>query len=263
MTLTNGQIEQFVEEGFVRIDEAFPRSTADAAREILRRDLPCDPDDPSTWTKPVIRLGEHAEPPFVEAANTPRLHAAFDALLGTGRWEPRHSLATFPVRFPHRDDPGDAGWHVDASFPPEQYTDDYLHWRVNYRSRDRMLLMLFLFSDTGEHDAPTRIRIGSHRDVARLLVPYGEKGLAIMPLAGKADVTTNCPITQATGDAGTVYLCHPFLVHAAQPHRGRVPKFMAQPGLNPREQILLERADGAYSPVERAIREAISSARAP
>jgi hypothetical protein len=169
-------------------------------------------------------------------------------------------MVAFPIRFPHPDDPGDAGWHVDASFPPKKYTDDFLHWRVNYRSRDRMLLMLFLFSDTGEDDAPTRLRIGSHRDVARLLVPYGENGLSIMPLAGKAVVTESRPITLATGDAGTVYLCHPFLVHAAQRHRGCTPKFMAQPGLLPKEQITLERAGGCYSPVERSIREALGLA---
>lgn len=261
MTLTSAQIEQFVEEGFVRIDEAFPRSVAAAAREILWRDLPCDPNDASTWTKPVIRLGEHSEPPFFAAANTPRLHEAFNALVGRGRWLPCERMISFPVRFPHADDPGDAGWHVDASFPPlGQYTDDYLQWRVNYRSRDRMLLMLFLFSDTGEDDAPTRIRIGSHRDVARLLVPYGENGLNIMTLAGEAVVTADCSVTLATGDAGTAYLCHPFLVHAAQMHRGRVPKFMAQPGLIPKEQIALERADGNYSPVERSIRAAIAPA---
>jgi hypothetical protein len=258
VTLTKGQIEQFVEEGFVRIDDAFPRRLADAAREILWRETGCNPNDPATWTKPVVRVGEISDPTFAEAANTPRLHEAFDALLGQGRWLPCGRMISFPVRFPHPDDPGDAGWHVDASFPPDTYTDDFLHWRVNYRSRDRMLLMLFLFSDTGEDDAPTRFRVGSHRDIARLLVPYGEKGLSIMALAGKAAVTDNHPVTFATGAAGTVYLCHPFLVHAAQMHRGRVPKFMAQPGLIPREQIALERADGNYSPVERSIREAIA-----
>lgn len=35
----------------------------------------------------------------------------------------------------------------------------------------------------------------------------------------------------ATGAAGTVYLCHPFLVHAAQPHRGKEVRFLAQPPL--------------------------------
>ncbi|MGN6147137.1 MAG: phytanoyl-CoA dioxygenase family protein [Rhizomicrobium sp.] len=258
MSLTGNQIEQFVEEGFVRIDEAFPRGVADKARGILWREIGCDPNDPLTWTKPVVRIGELSEPVFAEAANTERLYDAFDALLGQGRWLPCQRMISFPVRFPHPDDPGDAGWHVDASFPPETYTDDFLQWRVNWRSRDRLLLMLFLFSDTSEDDAPTRLRIGSHRDIARLLVPHGERGLNILELAGEAVVTENRPVTFATGEAGTVYLCHPFLVHAAQMHRGRVPKFMAQPGLIPREQVMLNRADGDHSPLERSIRDAIA-----
>lgn len=58
----------------------------------------------------------------------------------------------------------------------------------------------------------------------------------------------------ATGGAGTVYLCHPFLVHAAQPHRGKEPRFMAQPPLCPAEPLQLCREDQQYSPVESAIR---------
>jgi hypothetical protein len=61
----------------------------------------------------------------------------------------------------------------------------------------------------------------------------------------------------ATGSAGTVYLCHPFLVHAAQPHWGTKPRFMAQPPLYPAEPFCLNRLDGAYSPVEQAIRQAL------
>jgi len=40
-------------------------------------------------------------------------------------------------------------------------------------------------------------------------------------------------IAAGTGDAGTVYLCHPFLVHASQPHQGYCPRFLAQPPLLP------------------------------
>ena len=45
--------------------------------------------------------------------------------------------------------------------------------------------------------------------------------------------TGGCDQALAIGPAGTVYLCHPFLVHAAQPHRGSQPRFMAQPPLLP------------------------------
>ncbi len=246
----------FIADGFIRIDRAFPKAVAEEARAILWRDTGCDPHDPATWTRPVVRLGQYGQPPFRAAANSPAIHAAFDAMVGTGRWLPRPALGTFPIRFPSLDDPGDDGWHVDASFGEDN--PDFMEWRVNIHSRGRALLMLFLFSDVGPDDAPTRIRAGSHIDIARRLAPAGEAGLTLRELAadGFAE-SAGRPEVRAVGEAGTVYLCHPFLVHAAQRHRDTEPRFMAQPPLLPREPIRLERADGVYSPVERAIREAI------
>ncbi len=134
--LDDAQVRRFIEDGFIRIDRAFPRDLADEGREILWRDTGCDPHDPATWTKPVIRLGD---------------------------------------------------------------------------SRRR-------------------------RSGKRL------------------DLNEDRPIALATGEAGTVYLCHPFLIHAAQPVRGSRPRFMAQPPLIRAEPFHLHRDDGAYSPVEIAIR---------
>lgn len=256
--LSAEQVTRFIRDGFVRLDGAFPRELADQGRAILWRDTKCDPDDPTTWTQPVIRLGHYGEEPFRKAANAPLLHAAFDQLVGKGRWRPRPNLGTFPVRFPHSQDPGDAGWHVDLSFPGE--TDDpneqkdFSAWRVNVTSRGRALLMLFLFSDVGERDAPTRIRAGSHLDMARYLAPAGEAGMSHLMLDGMG---ADRPQAFATGEAGTVYLCHPFLVHAAQPHHGSNPRFMAQPPLHPSEPLSLDRENGDYSPVEIAIRQAL------
>jgi Phytanoyl-CoA dioxygenase (PhyH) len=262
--LSAAQIEQFSQDGFVAIDEAFPRRLADEARAIMWPDLPCEPDDPASWTRPVIRLGGYGDEPFRLAANTPVLHAAFDQLVGRGRWQPRDGLGTFPVRFPHPDDPGDAGWHVDVSFPPPDGRLDERHdfsdWRVNITSRGRALLMLFLFSDVGEDDAPTRIKVGSHRDVARRLEGAGEAGLSLAEL-GRFAAALDRPTTFATGQAGTVYLCHPFLVHAAQKHRGKQPRFLAQPPLHPAEPFRLHRESGDYSPVEIAIRSALAADR--
>jgi hypothetical protein len=121
--------------------------------------------------------------------------------------------------------------------------------------------MLFLFSDVGENDAPTRIRVASHLDVARMLAPAGESGLSLTDLAanGFAETAERREIL-ARGEAGTVYLCHPFLVHAAQPHRGTRPRFLAQPPLLPAEPFLLNRTDNKYSPVEQAIRNALQDA---
>jgi hypothetical protein len=54
------------------------------------------------------------------------------------------------------------------------------------------------------------------------------KGRALLMLP------SGMPEATATGVAGTVFLCHPFLVHAAQRHRGATPRFLAQPPLVPR-----------------------------
>lgn len=254
--LDDAQIAHFVERGFVRLDHAFSPALAQEARAILWRDLGCDADDPASWTKPVIRLGMYTDAPFVAAANTPLLHRAFDQLIGAGRWLPCRAMGTFPVRFPSPEDPGDAGWHVDVSFGFDD--PDFMNWRVNLASKGRALLMLFLFSDVGEDDAPTRIRVGSHQDIARQLAPAGEAGLSLRELAADGFAgSAGREEVLATGQAGTVYLCHPFLVHSAQPHRGKAPRFMAQPPLLPREPLSLDREDGACSPVEIAIRRTL------
>ena len=94
--------------------------------------------------------------------------------------------------------------------------------------------MLFLFSDVGDDDAPTRLRVGSHFDIARRLEPHGAEGLTLGELASTEFAeSSHRPEVVATGPAGTVYLCHPFLVHSAQPHHGRHPRFVAQPPLLP------------------------------
>jgi hypothetical protein len=256
--LSAAQVERFVHDGFVRIDGAFSRELADACRRILWLATGCAEDQPSTWTRPLIRIGEIPNPLFREAANTPRLHAAYDALVGPGRWSPRGSLGTFPIRFPSADDPGDCGWHIDVSFGTDG-EPDFLKWRANVTSQGRALLMLFLFSDVGDDDAPTRLRVGSHFDVARRLEPHGAEGLTLGELASTDFAeSSHRPECRGTGPAGTVYLCHPFLVHAGQPllHADK-PRFLAQPPLLPKEPLDPWRDDPA--PVERAIRMAVLS----
>jgi hypothetical protein len=56
----------------------------------------------------------------------------------------------------------------------------------------------------------------------------------------------------ATGQAGDVYLCHPFLVHTATwPHRGTMPRMLAQPAIHIRDGFNLDGSDP--SPVAQAI----------
>ncbi|MFF7971461.1 phytanoyl-CoA dioxygenase family protein [Streptomyces sp. NPDC007905] len=248
-------VERFLTDGFVRIEGAFPPRVAEDAARLLWRETGYDPDDPGTWKDPVVWVGGMAQGPFAAAANSAPLHEAFDLLVGAGRWEPRYSLGTFPLRFPHPDEPDDAGWHIEGGYLP----DGEAHYHANLRSRDRALLMLFLFSEVTEADAPTRIRVGSHLDVPRILEPYGERGASFLELGPQvAAASAHRPLAHATGRPGDVYLCHPFLVHAAQPHHGTRPRFMAQPPLYPAVPYELDRPDGNHSAVERAIRRGLS-----
>jgi hypothetical protein len=256
MSLSPEQIEHFVAQGFVKIEGAFSRAQAKACEDALWRQAGLSPDKPEGWTQPVIRLAGSGEAPFREAANTEVLHRAFDQLVGEGRWRRNDWLGTFVLRFPVSGPVNDDGWHIDASFAgPDSSAYDFLSWRMNVTSRNRALLMLFLLTDCGEDDAPTRIRAGSHLSMAKRLAPFGEAGVSLGDLAKTGfDDSADCPQAVATGEAGTVYLCHPFLVHAAQAHRGKRPRFLAQPPLSPVEPLQLERSDSGCSPVERAIR---------
>lgn len=242
--LSGEEIETFVRDGFVRIGGAVPPEVAARCRAELWQATGCDPDDPATWTRPVVRIPGLSSAPFREAANTAVLHEAFDQLVGPQRWHRPQGLGTFPVRFPSPEPPGDDGWHLDAG-----YTDP-----MTLRSHGRALLMLFLFSDVGDQDAPTLLRTGSHRDVPQLLA---QGGLNWLDLCGAAvPASGNRPVVSATGQAGDVFLCHPFLIHSAQPHRGTTPRFMAQPPLEPAAELDPDAA--SPTPVERAVQQALA-----
>ncbi|MDQ8728377.1 phytanoyl-CoA dioxygenase family protein [Bradyrhizobium sp. LHD-71] len=250
--LTLHQVQAFIADGFVKVETAFCTDVAKRCRDELWADIGLSPDHPENWIQPVVRVGSKASPPFIEAANTGLLHRAYDQLVGKDRWVAPRGLGTFPIRFPSQDAPGDDGLHVDMSFGDDD--PDFMSWRANVTSRGRALLMLFLFSDVGPDDAPTRIRKRSHAIIARELLPYGDAGATLRQLSANGFASTeDCEVELATGAAGTVYLCHPFLVHAAQPHRGKRPRFMAQPPLMPRGEF-----DPALppSPVQVAIRQA-------
>lgn len=257
MSLSAAQIDSFITKGFIKIENAFSNKVADECRSILWKATECDPSNPTTWTKPVIRIGEIGLEPFRKAANTDVLHQAFDQLVGNGNWLPKMTLGSFPIRFPSKEPAGDTGWHVDASFPGEN-PDNYLDWRINLYSKGRALLMLFLFSDVTEIDAPTVLKIGSHLDVAQILEKEGDNGLSFTELAQRLEVVKNREETIATGKAGDVYLCHPFLVHRAQDHHGSNPKFMAQPSLMTKQDFNIFRSAELLSPVEIAIIKGIN-----
>lgn len=249
--LSNQQIQHFIRTGFVKVENAFSDEIAAECISLLWEEINLKPDQPKTWNEPVIRINELNHSPFLEAANTTQLLKAYQQL-AHNNWRPLESMGSFPIRFPSKREANDTGWHVDASFQGDN-PENFLEWKINIRSKGRALLMLFLFSDVTETDAPTKIIKGSHINVARLLHSSGESGLSFMELAKKLGDIPSQDIALATGKAGTVYLCHPFIVHAAQNHNGSFPRFMAQPPLISKYDFNLDKSYEDACPVEKAI----------
>ncbi len=254
--LSASDLEDFSERGYLRVHAAFTPAIADRCRALAADQLGIDLSEPASWTRPVVRGLVKGEA-LREAANSPALVDAVGQLLDPERWQPRPNLGAFVVRFPCQTDPGDTGWHIDSSFQPEGDR----RWFVNYRSEQRGLLLLCLLSDVGSSDAPTRILPGSHLEMAKLLYPAGEAGLPGAAAGQESEIPlpdTSGPVEMATGEAGDVFLCHPFLVHAAGwPHPESTPRFIAQPPIGLTGSLQPDAPESRLSVVARAIRRGI------
>jgi Phytanoyl-CoA dioxygenase (PhyH) len=245
---------RFVRDGFVKLTAAVPLPVVEACVDLLWEAVGLDRHDPSTWTQPVYWVGGMSQPPFVQAMNSVVLLQACDELAGPGRWKPRNSMGSFPLRFPHDEEPPGLGWHVEGSYTPEGSDTPW----TNVMSRDRALLALFLFTDVEVEDGPTRIRVGSHLAVPAVLQPFGEEGAPGPKFAPQLVAATDaCQEALATGRAGDVYLCHPFLVHAAQANHGYRPRFISQPAIPANYPYRIDRPRSELSPVERTISQGL------
>ncbi|HJY55715.1 MAG TPA: hypothetical protein VJ418_04975 [Streptosporangiaceae bacterium] len=120
-------------DGYVAVRGAFDAGTAAACREVIWAALGergVREDDPATWP-PLVHIDSLGGGPFAAAGTSPVLAAAYDELIGPGRWAPQvHAGGTVVVRFPSQDR-ANAGYHIEGSYDgPGGY------W-VNVQSRAR------------------------------------------------------------------------------------------------------------------------------
>ncbi|MDG4663822.1 phytanoyl-CoA dioxygenase family protein [Mycobacterium sp. 236(2023)] len=227
-------VESFAADGFIKVEQAAPRAVADAARELLWQRIGLSPHERAGWREPVVWTADlTGEGPFGEIARSPVLADALDQICGAGGWVPRGSLGNIPVRFPVAPAADDRGWHIDLNTALPDGS-----WVVS--GRPQTLLLLTLLSEVTVDDAPTRIRAGSHRDVATALEDLQLDAFAAGALVDR--VSAGRPVRHAIGSPGDMYIVHPFTVHAADEHRGSAPRFMAQSPLMLRDFGVLSRA---------------------
>lgn len=243
-------IEAFCREGYTCLSAAVAPDVVDACCDSVWAALEVQGvmrGDPTTWTEPVVRV-RCIDESLVTAERSPALVECYDTLIGTGRWlAPGSPGDVIPVRFPSERPPADVGWHVEGNWEgPVEYHADV--W-----STGRGLFALMLLTDTDLDDAPMGMMPGSHLAVPGVLEPHGEAGLggaAIVEAFDPAIMSRRADY--ATGRAGDVYLCHPFLVHTATwPHRGTEPRIAVVVKVEIHGRIELDGSD--TSPVARTI----------
>lgn len=286
--LTETQVEQFIDRGCVKLEEAFPRKQALAAQDFLWERLAergVAKDDPATWTEPMVHIKEVYTDPVFQACETERLADAVEDLVGAGRWAGRGKPAQWgwwPVNFAVGADRAwdvpTGGWHWDGQ-----------QFRHSVTAPDQGLLLLPHFSEVGPHGGGTVVAEGSHEIVARLLSEYPDgvehpealdrcrrehpwlaELTGVTPGDGAPRVEkfmerttvdeagTSLNVIETIASPGDVILCHPFLYHAASQNLSGVPRFMCNRTAPLRELMQLERPDGDYSPVEISIKKALA-----
>jgi hypothetical protein len=248
-TLGFVDVDRFIRDGYVAIRGAVDAETVAACRELIWESMAgrgVRREEPATWP-PLVEIDDLGAGPFAAAGMSPALTAAYDELIGAGRWSPPVDAGNaVVVRFPS-EDRANVGYHIEGSYPGPAGQ----RWWVNIHSRARGLLALFLFTDVGSQDAPTRLMRGSHLAVPEFLVPYGEQGTDADAEFWRPSALC-LPVAHATGSAGDVFLCHPFIVHTATwPHRGTGPRMIAQPAVHAADGFAVDGSDPW--PVARAI----------
>ncbi|MFC0334463.1 phytanoyl-CoA dioxygenase family protein [Paenibacillus sepulcri] len=184
--LTKSQIEQFIELGYVHLEEAFPRKSALAAQDFLWTEIEkqgVKKNDRSSWNQPMVHIKEQFDAEEFQVCNTMRLANAIEDVVGEGRWKERSIYGQdgdktqwgwWPINFASGADlPWDVptkGWHWDGMMRPH-YVD----------SPEQGLLLLCVFSEIGTHSGSTLIAEGSHKVVANILAEHNYG-----PMAGEA-----------------------------------------------------------------------------
>ena len=289
--LTPAQVEQFIELGYTKVEQAIPPAQALAAQDFLWGKLEArgiKRDDRSTWTDPFVRIDEMLGDPVVLACMTRRLADAVEDVVGEGRWReymhPR-PWGFWPVNFARgADKPWDVpfnDWHLDGA-----------DWLYTVDAPHQGLLLLCIFSQIEPRGGGTLLAEGSHQVIARSLnrhpegidrVAFIRQVAAEHPWLGTLTRPSPTPrlsrmrveffmntiftdadgtrlrVVEATGSPGDIYLCHPFIYHSTSSNHSGRPRFICNLTTPLFEKMNLARPDGNHSPLEISIRNAIGS----
>lgn len=207
--LTGAEREHFLEYGFIKVEGAIPRQVCEEAERNAFDRLGFDMEDMSTWTMPRIHMPSERHWPVSEMS--PVVYEKMAALVG-GEDRLRQPCSwsdAYIVNLGERADdawqpagPDCPGWHVDGDF--------FLHF---LDSPEQALLVIVLWTDVVHQGGPTYMATDSVPVIARFLADHPE-GVEPNGFDFKARIRECSRFAEATGQAGDVFLIHPFTLHA-------------------------------------------------
>lgn len=290
--LTDEQVNQFMERGWVKLEQAFTEEDALAGQDFVWRQLSLRgyrKEEPSSWTEPLVHIRENYASEEFNRCNSERFQDAIEDLVGEDRWILKGMMSMWgwwPVNFSQgATEPWDVpatGWHYDGQ-----------HFRHYINSREQGLLCIPLFSHIKPYGGGTLIAEGSHNIVAKVLAAHPE-GLAhrdairqsidsnpwlaeltgAQPASGDNRVEKfmnsihsdpdgyKLRVIETTGNPGDVMLCHPFVFHARSQNHLRIPRFICNRTTPLKEPMNLNRKNASeYSPLERSIKQCLERSK--
>ncbi len=222
--LTNDQIDNFINYGFVTLHNCFTREQAAPLIEQAWKRLGYDPCDQSTWTKGRIHMPTTKVFPVEEFAPTAyaaacelcggaeRMQQPF--VFGDGFIVNLNDGADKPWNPPSQDQ---GGWHKDGDF-----------FRHFLDSPEQGLLTLVVWSDIDHQGGATFGACDSVSVVARYFADHPE-GVLPNDTPFMQMIKRCTDIREFTGKCGDVVLMHPYMLHAGSQNMLRVPRFLTNP----------------------------------
>jgi ectoine hydroxylase-related dioxygenase (phytanoyl-CoA dioxygenase family) len=235
--LTDAELTTFERDGIVKLPAAFSAEDAARMQDVLWNELSArhgmDRDDRSTWTtlRPTgLKTTKSSRGAF--AVLGPRVRSALDGLLG--QWlEPRHQgqvLVTMPEgvpwAVPHRQ------WHTD----------------VGYEAQPEAVKIWALIGDLVPGGGGTPQVAGSHKVIERFLTTTEEREFkavrdavlrsdpwfrnltsperSVDPMEPAEVDGLPVRVVELTGQAGDVFLTHPWVLHSIAPNAADAPRMM-------------------------------------
>ncbi|AIE86722.1 hypothetical protein [Fimbriimonas ginsengisoli] len=247
-TLTTADVDHFLRKGYVKIEGAFERETAEEWTRTCFRRLGYDMEDKSTWVERRIHMGgDH----YVEVEQfAPRVFDAMCDLLGEERigtpvrWSD-HFIVNLGVgaEEPWQPaSPSTPGWHKDGDF-----------FRHFLDSPEQGLLVFVNWTDVVHQGGPTYIATDSVPVIAKFLADRPE---GVLPGEFNfRELVGQCKeFEEATGQAGDVYLLHPYMLHAASQNPLRLIRVITNPPVHLKEPMRFDRENpNDHSLVEQGV----------